>query len=116
MTHPKVHRLIICDVTPDISPEITMRRHLTSGLKLSGLNICYDRNEHLSLFIDYCPETKHLEIVGTRKNFDVVGDFIISFKHRIEHSYLASHLHIANWVRDLDKAYLSHKPESYDVF
>ncbi len=117
MTYSKTtHRLIICDVTAGMVTEDRMREFLTTKLKLSGLNIFYERHRHLSLFVDYCAETKHLEIVGTMQTFAPVVDTIVSFKHQIAPSYLSSCEYIEQWVCKMDKEYLPPKPESYDVF
>lgn len=118
MTYSKViHRLIICDVGPSIVTQEGLRAYLKSKLpQLSNLNIYYDRDRHLSMFIDYIPETKHLEITGTLKNFDVTANCVVSYKYQIAHNVLSSSEFILNWVIQRDAEYPSPKPESYDVF
>lgn len=118
MTYSKTtHRLIICDVDPSIVTQEGLRNYLKSKVpNLSALNIYYDRDRHLSMFIDYIPETKYLEITGTLKNFDVTADCVVSYKYKIAHSVFSSSEFILNWVIQRDAEYSSPKPESYDVF
>lgn len=64
MTSSKMQRLIISDVRDHITDQDKLKEYIRGRLNGISINTFYDRTGHLSLFVDYCPETKQLEITG----------------------------------------------------
>lgn len=117
MTSSKMQRLIISDVREHITDQESLIQFIRGKLNGISINTFYDRTRHLSLFVDYCPETKQLEITGHLIDLSKgVSENTVSFLKQIMPSPYSTPAYIVNWIHKVDADYLTTKTESYDVF
>lgn len=115
MTYSNTKRLIITDLNPSMVDQEGFKTWLKKEMPELQLNIFYDVERHLSIFVDYCPERKLLEMSGHLNSF-TGGQATISYRKQISPSPRSSVSFVEQWIRQVDTDYSNPKTESYDVF
>lgn len=117
MTYSKMQRLIICDVREYMTDQDSLKDFIKDRLYDVRISVFYDKTRHISLFVDYCPETKQLEVTGHLIDLGKkVSENTVSFTKQIMPSPYSTPAYIVNWINKVDADYLTPKPESYNVF